>query len=143
MYLVYAKWLILYFLHLALFCAPWKWLVQGAHAPFALPPDQNLVTLLTTVHTTAMFNKQTRSHNSQIDFIEWQKPLKAIELYTNYMRGVDLLYTLWYSLNTHKSVQVVAKTLLQTVGSHITWTPLLSGDITTQMAVLTEIKLRW
>ena len=67
--------------------------------------DRNTVTLGSTVHTTATFNKRTRSRQSPTGFVEREKPC-AIEMYTNFMRGVDLAdQAMWYSLNTHKSIK--------------------------------------
>ena len=67
--------------------------------------DRNLVTLLSTVHTDATFIKRTRSRNAEDGFVEREKP-NAIDLYTKYMRGVDLSdQAMWYSLNSHKSLK--------------------------------------
>ena len=47
------------------------------------------MTLLSTVHTDAMFIKHTGSRNAEDGFVEREKP-NANELYTKYMRDVDL-----------------------------------------------------
>ena len=66
--------------------------------------DHNTATLATTVHTTATFNKQTRSRQLPTGFMERQK-LCAIEMYTNYMRGVDLAdQAMWYSLDFKRNL---------------------------------------
>ncbi len=73
--------------------------------------DRNLVNLVTNIHTDAMFNKRTRSKDSETGWQEREKPL-AIEAYTRYMRGVDLAdQAMWYCLLTHRTLKWWKKVL--------------------------------
>ena len=59
--------------------------------------DRNLVNLMTNIHTDAMFNKRTRSKDSETGWQEREKPL-AIQAYTRYMHRVDLANQAMYCL---------------------------------------------
>ena len=52
--------------------------------------DRNLVTLVTTIHNDTTFMKRTCCKDSATRWQECDKPY-AIEAYTTYMRGVDLV----------------------------------------------------
>lgn len=67
--------------------------------------DKKRVNLVTSVHNTSTFLSRTRSKDSPDGFRTVEKP-KAIELYTKYMRGVDLAdQNMWYAINVHKSIK--------------------------------------
>ena len=79
--------------------------VESGHLTFFRWMDRNMVTLVSSVHNTASFVKRTRTRNDPSGWQERVKP-NAIELYTAYMRGVDLAdQSLWYNLNLHKSLK--------------------------------------
>ncbi len=100
---------------------------------YAVWQDKKKVTVCSSVHNDKTFEKTVKDKNSPNHQRQCQKP-NCIELYTKYMRGVDMAdQQMWYSMFTHKSLKWWKKILfalieVSFVNTCIIWRKLHPGE---------------